>query len=329
MPYPKNIIIIIFIVLSMQANAQTVKVDAKLDTNQILIGDQVGFTIRLQIPKSEAFIWPMITDTLPEKLEIVKTSKIDTTQVGNDYLNIEQKLTLTVFDSGYYVIKPIRFFFGTDYAQSIETEPYLLNVFTVDVDTTLSIKPIKGPMAAPVTLAEILPWVLTALLVLILSGLAVYFLKKKKNKQPVTFLRPKPKIPVHKIALDKLDKLKKEKLWQQDLIKAYYTQLTDIIREYIEERFKITAIEMTTWEIIRSFAGAKIEQANLIMLREILEEADLVKFAKHKPLPDMHEKSMSNAVAFVLQTMNEQRDNINNIETEATIAKPELNRVFN
>lgn len=303
--------------------SQEVNVDAQLDTAIITIGDQVDFHIRLQLPENENFLWPQIGDTLAENIEVVQKSKIDTTRLGDGYMNVEQILKLTVFDSGYYVIKPLEFLYGHDYSSIIETEPYLLNVFTVEVDTTGTIKPIKGPIAAPLTLAEILPWIIIGVAFLLIGTGIAYYLLKRKKKQPVVFKRPKPKLPPHHIALDELEKLKNEKLWQHNKIKAYHSRISDILRIYIEGNFAIPAMEQTTWEIIRSFAGAKIEHANLERLREILELADLAKFAKLKPLPDENERSMEQAVTFVKNTMPKSAPSktvseMNEIKTEVT-----------
>lgn len=294
---------ILLILSGATGYSQQVSVDAQLDTNQIDIGDQVDFKIRLQIPEDEPFLWPQIGDTLPEDIEVIQRSEIDTTNLGDGYMNIEQILKLTVFDSGYYVIRPLEFLYGQDYDSSIETEPYLLNVFTVEVDTAAAIKPIKGPIAAPLTLAEILPWILSGVVVLLAGAFLIYYLSKRKKQQPLVFKRPKPKLPPYRIALDELEKLKLQKLWQRDQIKAYHSGISDILRIYIEGMYNFSAMEMTTWEIIRSFAGAKIEHTNLEKLREILELADLVKFAKLKPLPEENENSLEAAVMFVKRTM--------------------------
>ena len=125
----------------------------------------------------------------------------------------------------------------------------------------------------------------------------------RKKNEPVLFKKPKPKAPPHQIALDELEQLKTKKLWQRDLIKDYHTQLTDIIRTYIEGTFRIQTMEMTTREIIHAFGMVKIEKENLEILREMLVTSDFVKFAKLKPTPDENNKSMTNAVNFVKNTM--------------------------
>lgn len=319
----KNIIALIFVTIGLHTNAQVPTVDAVLDTNVMLIGDQVGFKIRLQVPESTPFRWPVLGDTLPDKIEIVKKSAIDTTRLGDGFMNVEQTLTLTAFDTGYYVIKPLQFYYG-DNNNYVETEPYLLNVFTVAVDTSLAIKPIKGPIAAPITFAEILPWAIAGVIALLIIGGLIYYFNQRKKNQPIVIKKARPKLPAHRIALDDLDKLREEKLWQRGQVKAYHSRLTDILRIYVEDRFKIAALEMTTWETIRAFAGAKIEKSNLEKLREMLELADLVKFAKLKPLPGENEKSMADAIQFVKQTTIEPNGSNANTNTDISNPKPEL-----
>lgn len=326
MPKIKHILFFIVVTLAGHVVAQQVNVDAKLDTNSMLIGDQVDFKIRLQIPEEEPFRWPQLNDTLPEKIEIVNKSSIDTMLTGDGYMNVEQTLKLTVFDSGYYVIKPLEFYYGDDLSQSVSTEPYLLNVFTIEVDTTGTIKPIKGPIAAPVTFMEVLPWALLIIALVALTALIFYYFKRTKKKEPVPFRRPKPKLPPHQIALDELEKLKNEKLWQQDRVKEYHSRLTDILRQYIEATYNIAAMEMTTWEIIHAFAGAKIGHTNLEKLRRIMELADFVKFAKLKPLPEENEHSMQRAVEFVKNTMTNE-DTEAPKENNERIKQPEVSEV--
>lgn len=325
MPKIKNSIVIILIIIAGCANAQ-VNVDAALDTNSILVGDQVDFRIKLQLPKNEPFRWPLLADTLPEKLEIVHKSPIDTTMTADGFMDVEQTLKLTAFDSGYYVIKPLEFKYGKDLSSSVQTEPYLLNVFSVDVDTTKAIKPIKGPISAPLTLAELLPWIIGIIVVIAGVGALIYYMTRKKKNEPVVFRRPKPKLPPHQLALDELEKLKAEKVWQQGRVKEYHSRLTDILREYIEPTYHISAMEMTTWEIVRAFASAKIEQTNLNILRQILEMADFVKFAKHNPLPEENERSMKDAIEFIRRTM-PVKENGNQPENNNNKTRPEISEV--
>lgn len=288
--------------LALTAQSQQPVASASLDTNSMLIGDQTGFNLQLLLPQNMPFRWPVFADTLTGEIEIVKRGTIDTTRLDNGMLRIDQKLTITAFDSGYYVIPPIHFTVGVAMDSMVETEPYLLNVFTVAVDTAQAIKPIKGPIEAPLTFAEMLPWILLLLAVLLIAAGIFYYYKKKKKKQPLVLARPKPKIPPHRWALDELEKLRNEKLWQKDLVKLYHSRVSEIVRLYLDEQFTIMAPEMTTPEIMQAANRIHLSDKNLRELQQILELADLVKFAKYKPAPDEHNRSMVQAVDFVKDT---------------------------
>ncbi len=324
----QSVILIFFIIAAARpAFSQQVKAEAWLDTTDILVGDQVGFHLGLTIPENYHFRWPVLNDTLTGHVEIVKKSTPDTLIAENGMMNIVQQLTLTAFDSGYYVIPPIKFGFtpkGDTLLQEIETEPYLLNVFTVAVDTTKGIKPIKGPMDAPYTFAEVLPWILLALAVFLIAGFVIYYFIKREQKVPLFSPRPRPKLPPHRVALDALEQLKNEKIWQKGRDKEYHTRLTDIIRVYLEDRFGVAAVEMTTPEILDSAnKNADIGKDNINLLADILELADLVKFAKYKPQPSENEKVMVQAFEFVQNTLPaearpEKQNQENRVETKQT-----------
>jgi hypothetical protein len=300
------ILLVIFVLMLNPAFSQQVSVEAKLDTSIMLVGDQTGFTLGLRLPENYFYTWPQLNDTLSANVEIVKKSAIDTLSIENGMMTIAQKLTITAFDSGYYVIPPVRFDYGAEGSETltqIETEPYLLNVFSVEVDTTQTFKPIKGPIEAPYTFAEILPWLLLTLAILLIAGLAIYFLVRREKNVPLFSAKPKPKIAPHKVALDNLDKLNDQKVWQQGHIKIYHSRLTDIIRIYIEDSFEVRAVEMTTPEILKSIKRTQIIEKDIELLGEMLELADLVKFAKFKPQPSENEQAMNWAYDFVKNTM--------------------------
>ena len=203
------IVLILFSVLSV--SAQKVRFKASIDTTNILIGDQVKYKLDLLIPQDYLFDWPRLTDSLTNKIEIVNMSEIDTIKSAEGVLNVSQVFTITSFDTGFYLIPPIELRYkeisDTDEVSIVESEPFVLNVFSVPVDLSQPIKPIKGPMAAPVTFRELLPWIL----ILLIIGIALYFIvtRKKKKIQPV-FFKPKPKLLPHIIAFNELEKLKKK-----------------------------------------------------------------------------------------------------------------------
>jgi len=302
--YLTNILVIFLTLFSASAAISSEAiVKSELEKNAINIGDQFKFSLQLSLPENTPYQWPVFNDTITKSIEIISSSRIDTISKSANNLIIHQDFTLTIFDTGFFIIPPIPFYYGNTFDKVVTSEPFLINVFSVGIDLSQPFKPIIGPMEAPLTFAEVFPWILFAIVAIAMIVFIIRYLKNKKQLAAPDVRRIRPKIPPHKAALEALEKLKNEKLWQRDMIKEYHTRLTDILRQYIEDGFQIPALEMTTLEIIKSFSSVKIESRNLIILRETLEIADLVKFAKYKPLPDAHNKSMTNAIDFVMQTM--------------------------
>jgi hypothetical protein len=309
--------IILFFFISSCGFAQEIKATARLDTTTILIGDQVNLDLSVTCPANTQVGWPRIGDTILKTIQVVNRTKIDSTlSQDKKMLTLRQKLLITSFDSGFYTIPPIRFIYRQlpDTAAHVaQTGILLLSVHTVSVDTTKNIKPIKGPLSEPLTFREILPWLLLGIL-LVLAGFGVwYYLKKRKKDEPVFTLRPKIQLSPHELALEELDKLRIKKLWQTGRVKEYHTELTDILRKYLEGRFCIMAMEMTSHEIFDSLSAVD-EMQNFPMekLNFILTMADLVKFAKMQPLPVENDTSMDHAVGFVKETAARKEQTVTN-----------------
>jgi hypothetical protein len=172
-------------------------------------------------------------------------------------------------------------------------------VSTLPVDTTRPFKPIKAPLAVPFSWREFLPYIIGAILILILLiALFVLYLRYQKQK-PVTPARALPKDPAHIWARKELKKLEDEKLWQKGQVKLYYSRLTDILRLYLEYRFKWLALESTTEEIEADIDNYNMKEKAKENLLKILRTADLVKFAKMLPDPENNINAMESAGKFI------------------------------
>jgi hypothetical protein len=289
------------------AFSQTGLAVAKLDTMAMLIGDQVKLDLSGTFPGNARVRWPMFGDTLMAGILVAEKGPIDTTfSQDRKSFTLHQVMRLTSFDSGFYLIPPLQIYFrnGNDTnTQVTQTETLLLKVHTLAVDTTKAIKPIKGPLKVPMTFKEMLPFILLALLVVLIILGVIYYLRKRKKAEPVFQLKPKVGIPPHEIALNALESLRVKKLWQEGRVKEYHSLLTEIIRAYIEGRFSIMALEMTTLEILGSLQHTnEVPGVSLEKLNYLLTLADLVKFAKMHPLPAENDLSLDNAVHFVHET---------------------------
>jgi hypothetical protein len=306
---------LVLLLSSFTGYSQDIKATATLDTNSILIGKQTKLQLSIQYRvdggKHIKVEFPEIADTIRKEIEVVGQSGIDTIIDKKDpYLFTQSKtLYLTSFDSGYWAIPPFKFFASND-SSAILTEPLLLQVGTVSVDTTQAIKDIKGPYEETYNwidwLKDNMYVVYGSLAAILITILIIVIIRKMRKVQPPMIIVETPKTPAHIIALEKLDKLKTEKLWQEGKLKLYHSRLTDIVREYIEDRFKIQALEQTTEEILFGFRNAAVDEESKGKLKQVLILADLVKFAKEQPLPDENETSMSNVYDFINGTKREE-----------------------
>jgi len=276
----KKLILLLFI--SNFAFAQT----TKLDTNTILIGEQINFSISNTISETE--VWPTYDAFLVEGIEIIKEGKLDT----SDNL-ISQNFIITAWDSGSYYIPPIAF------SATSKTQGLLLNVQTIILEEGAELKDIKQPMEAPIGWSDIWPWLLGIFLLILIT----YILKKYVFTKKVALKIEKPKviIPADIIALKELITLEKAKIWQEGKIKEYHSSLSEIVRRYTEERFQFIALELTTDEIIDELKN-KLKQEQIQNLKTLLQRADLAKFAKSKPIESENTESMLLAKNFVNNT---------------------------
>jgi len=291
------------------ALAQQVNVQAKLDTNEALIGYHIGLELSVFQSKKDTVLLPLFENKLSNNIEVIKQFAPDTLKLGEDSLHIKQKVLITAFDSGRYVIPHIPFLYHKD---TLKSNALLFKINTLPVDTTKAIKDIKGPYEAPISLAEILPWVFGGLGLVLLILLLIYIIRKIIRKEPI-IRKIKPLEPAHVIAYRDLEKLKEKKLWQKDRIKDYYTELTDILRKYLWNRYAIKTLERTSDEILYSLKkSAFYDQELQNLLKEVFNLSDLVKFAKYKPLPDDNKRCYDTVVQYIDKTKLE----INECETE-------------
>ncbi|MFC2098435.1 hypothetical protein ACFLSP_01685 [Bacteroidota bacterium] len=294
----RNILGIIFLSTLVQGiHAQYIEVKTELDTNQIRIGEPLNLDIWLHQPAGISVEFPVIEDTIVKNLEIINSWPADTILLEGD-LEILKRYRLTSFDSGLYVVPPMKFFFSSDvWTDSIESNPLYLYVHTVQVDST--IYDVKSPIHMPVGFLEVFPFILGGIIVLIAVGFLLWYLRRRKKNKPL-FGPPKPKEPAHIIAFRELRELKDEKLWQNMEFKKYYTRLTEIIRRYMERRYGIQAMELTSHEILEEWTRSGEDKEDLSQkLKLLLNLADLVKFAKQKPVASENEENMERAYEFV------------------------------
>ncbi|MCX6147668.1 MAG: hypothetical protein NTW25_10550 [Candidatus Kapabacteria bacterium] len=296
-----NKIVLAFLVLNVSifvALSQPTFVTS-IDTNNVLIGDKVKFTLVATYDKSESIIFPQILDSVG-KLEIVSRFKPDTIDLKNGKFKIINKFEITSFDSGNYEVPAYILLYdkkGFDTPFPVSSNSHLLHFNTLQVDKDKEIKDIKNPLDVPFNILDyIWYFVAVALLILAVYIFLYYRLKKKEIKEEPRY---DPKIPPHISALEALKLLDNKKLWQSGQIKNYYSELTDILRLYIERTFVINAFEMISEEIYIALVKMKIESESTTDLNKIMQLSDLAKFAKASPEPFENSLCMDLAIKFV------------------------------
>jgi hypothetical protein len=282
---------------------QPVVVEAVMDSSVLWMGEQTLIHLSLTQDDDAQVIPPQIVapGMLAEGVEVVDLSHPDTIRLKNNRLQIKQEVLVTSFDSGLYYIPPFKYVFGED---TFATESLSLKIVPVDVPeeaTAADIKDIKDVAEPPFVLWDFVPmWLLVLILVLVLLVVVAYFvIKYFKNRKVEEQLPPQKRIPPYQLAMQELQALRESKLWQQGQEKQYYTRLVDILREYIDSRFGINAMEMTSSQILDALRRNKDTKEVNKYLNEILSMADFVKFAKMRPMPDDNERVMRQAFDFV------------------------------
>lgn len=300
--YRMSLFLLLVITLqTSQLFAQDVKINAQFDSTKILIGDQIKFRINIDQPAGTTVKVPAFTEKIADKIEVLKVFLPDTVK-QNNRLKVSYEYLVTSFDSGEYVLPaiaiPVTTGAGTD---TLQVTPSELTVLPVPTDTITQVKDIKPPMNTPINFAELWPYIAGFVLLVVIGWLVFYYLRKlKKGVEPVRVKRIEPP---HVIAIQELDKLRAEKLWQNNMVKQYYVRLSEIVRVYAAERYGIEALEMTTEEIVESLRSAIVEEPGSVeLVKNLLTLADLVKFAKANPLPNENEVSLLNAYQFVNNT---------------------------
>ena len=308
----KAILYIALIFTTIVANAQ-IAVNAKLDSNNITIGDQVKLTISVENFDNAILYFPTSTDFAQSKVELIAQYYDTTFDNSGKIISLNQVSTLTSFEEGVDTISNLMVrCLNTDNSLSeLILDPIFLVVNDVAVDTTLAIKDIAGIVKVPYTFRDFLPWIIGVLLIAGIVFVVFYLYKRLKAKESILPIAKPIVVAPEEKALADLEKLRVSGLWKSGQIKEYHTILTDILRVYLEQKLGIPAIEMTTDQILDSYS----EQKNMPIstrekLQQILVTADMVKFAKSEPLPNEHDRSMSYALSFVQETanvVNEQR----------------------
>lgn len=292
--------------------AGPVQVTAKVDSVDVWQGGLRRVDVEVVQPRALVARWlsdPV--DSLHRVVEIQPgveinySGPVDTTDLGNDRLQLRRTLLVQPWDSGEVVINNIAIVSGID---TFRSNPIVLKVYTVDVDSMTTVHDFMPHATQKRHFWDWVPdviynywWAFLIGLLAIAGGVVAYFLHRKGGLRQVLATPAKP-VPPYEKAISQLNILRTRNLCEKGQEKEYYTELTEILRQYLEGRFGINAMEMTTPQIKRAVYATVPEKSASAMMNEILEMADYVKFARMRPLPEDNARAFSQAMQFVENT---------------------------
>ncbi|MCH5244930.1 MAG: hypothetical protein J1E84_00580 [Muribaculaceae bacterium] len=293
----------IVLVSLMGAAAGKTTVSVALDSVHLLMGQVTTLHVDIVTDADHPATLVDIPKELTAGVEKHSETSGDTTKVGDGRIEIKKDIVLQSFDSGLYMLPPVKLV--TPGGETIASNQVTLKVYPAMVDSLMNIHPYADVSTIDRKLTDYLPdwmidWGAWILLILAFVAIAIYAWYK--------WLRPGKKPRKHKIeppydvAKRELEILHNERLCDTGREREYYTRLTEILRVYLDRRFGINAMEMTSSQIIDAVKRNAETSASQDLIRRVLEIADFVKFAKVRPLPSDNAASFDSAVKFVEDT---------------------------
>jgi hypothetical protein len=279
--------------------AANFKVTANADSSVIEMGDRTMVHVSVTAPTANAIpVEEFKPNTTYHGVDIIDVNS-DTTALTGGGSRVEYNVLIQAFDPGMVTLPPFRFALGTDTAES---DIVTLKVTEVDLDSLTTINPMESIVAPNSKWYDVIPdwwyWVVIGLAVVAI-GVGLYILYRKNGS---IIIKRKPVIPPYELAIQQLNELRTQKLAELGQEKEYYTRLTDILRQYLDGRFGINAMEMSSTQILYSIKHNDETKMSTEQIQQILEIADFVKFAKVRPLPDDNIKTFNSALDFVEAT---------------------------
>lgn len=282
---------------------------AELGNTQLTIGDKVELRVNISAPPGTQVgtgDWRSSNADgggLPTSLEVAEANPLNTIAETPELL-LEQRWTLQTFDTGYVFVPALAYPYklaGSNQMDTAYTEPLLITIKGIPLNNESELMPINPIIKEGRNWQDF--WPIYLGLLLLIGGLALWRWFKYKADSKVVPPPPPPK-PAHVLALEALQELEQEKVWQSGQIKAYYSELSRILRVYLEGRFKIPAMESTTKQIARSLAAkSDFDPQQSGELSQLLQLSDLVKFAKAEPGEDLHQRGLERVRSFVQNTV--------------------------
>ena len=270
------------VAFGMPAGAQTAApaISATVDPAQLAVGDRARLGIVVEHDAGASVTWPELESLGP--FEVLER-RVGEARVERGRTASSAELVLTAFELGELEVPAIEVeVVGADgNVVTLATEPAPVTVASVGLDEGGDIRAIKGPLDIPLSVLTLLPWLAG---ILLLSGGLYWLWRWSRRRAPDGIPAPAgPPRPAHETAYEALRILEAERLPDRGEIKVFHIRASDIVRAYVEGRFGVDALEMTTGEVLDGLRGRELDEEVLLDFRRLLERCDLVKFARHRP----------------------------------------------
>ncbi len=297
-------IFFLFVLAAFPATAQhSVAIDSRIDKSTIRIGDVVTYSITVTRSPEVEMMWPGMAANLGA-FEI-RSYEPPRSEKKNGLIADRVAYTISTFDIGEFEIPPLTFRYtlpGDTTQHILQTEKLKIVVESLKPSEAGDIRDIKGPLGLPRSYRQFILWGSLALAVALLLSALYYVYQRKKAGKSLLPKKVEPPRPPHEVALQALQDLKSSSLLAEGRVKEYYIRVSEIIRRYIEGRYFIVALELTTYELIERLRAADVEPEMVQLTQEFLDSCDLVKFAKYQPTEDENQQVLERAFEIVERT---------------------------
>lgn len=302
----RKVLFLAFIINAISATAK-VSVEARIDSIEMFIGQQVHVTVSATANETDNVIFPTFKpqQMIIAGVEVLNTTEVQREGLDNGYVISSCVYTLTSFDANLYYLPPFEVKVGNNI---YKTKSLALKVFGIEVDTT-NVEQFfgnKGVQDNPFQWSDWNSIFGLSVFLLLIAYLDYYlYLRLRDNKPIISHLKVVKRLLPHQKAMKAIEQIKAEKMMVSDNQKEYYTKLTETLRKYIQERYGFNAMEMVSSEIIERLTEHQ-DQTALDELRLLFQTADLVKFAKYSTLINENDRNLVNAIEFINSTKVEQ-----------------------
>lgn len=294
--------LLLLIIVVMFSRAQDVSVTATVDSQSVELGGWIRYEVAVKHPSATAVVIPSFRDSIGGFEIVLQDTMRRTEEQGT--VTQTKLFTIAKYEPGSFMIAPFAVRFRAEQGDTLTaaSNPIPVEIRGVEVDTSQTIRDLKPTMSVPMSAEEIAAYVAIAAA---LAGLAYgvyYYMKKRKHRAGEVPAAPVPNIPPHVLALMQLEQLEAKRLWQSGEIKAFYSEATEIVRRYFEQRYGIMALEMTSGEVMAQLQRCPVPPETVRAIETFLSGADLVKFAKYQPVAGENEQVITDARMIVEAT---------------------------